>query len=84
MLNWTRKDLAAAAKISVGTVEKIEAGNGYVMVGTEILLKLHKAFKAAGISFWDDPRANAEGVFWSRDEMGQVVQNIRNIDFQIE
>ena len=62
MLRWSRKDLAERAGISVGTVEKIEAGEGYALVSAEIHLKLNRAFNDVGMTFWYDPAQNAHSL----------------------
>jgi transcriptional regulator with XRE-family HTH domain len=56
ILRWDQGELAKRAGISVETVKRLEAVDGYLMkTRTDTLIALHKAFKQAGIRFSEAP-----------------------------
>lgn len=54
-LNWTQETLAAAAKVDVATVKRMEATDGPVSARTDTVLSIVAVLEKAGIEFPEDP-----------------------------
>jgi len=51
LVGWGQEDLAAAAKISIGTVRRMESIEGPIRGNTTSLRKVQAALEKAGIEF---------------------------------
>jgi DNA-binding transcriptional regulator YiaG len=60
LLRWTMEDLAARSGVSVRTIARCESAEGVPPVGARTLVRLVRAFQAAGIEFSHD--ADRSGV----------------------
>jgi transcriptional regulator with XRE-family HTH domain len=60
LLDWSRKDLAERAGISIGTVFAFESAAADTKTST--VLKLQKTLAQAGIEFIDEHEGKGEGV----------------------
>ena len=51
LLGWEQRDLATAAEVAVGTIRRMESLEGPIRGQHETVLKVQRAFEAAGIEF---------------------------------
>ena len=58
MLRWTALDLAAASKVGVATIRRVEVVDGEIPVTAANEAAIRRAFEAAGIDFLEE---NGEG-----------------------
>jgi hypothetical protein len=61
MLRWTALDLAAASKVGVATIRRVEVIDGEIPVTLANEAAIRRAFEAAGIDFIDE-NGTGEGV----------------------
>ena len=61
MLRWTALDLAAASKVGVATIRRVEVVDGEIPVTLANEAAIRHAFEDAGIDFIDD-NGTGEGV----------------------
>ena len=60
LARWTMEELAARSGVSLRTIQRCESAEDVPEVGTRTLLRLVRAFEAAGIEFLQN--ANGLGV----------------------
>jgi hypothetical protein len=61
MLRWSALDLAAASKLGVATIRRVEVIDGEIPVTLANEAAIRRAFEAAGIDFMED-NGTGEGV----------------------
>ena len=54
LLGWSQDELAAAAKISIPTIKRLEAGEGALGGRNETGEKIREALQTAGVDFIDE------------------------------
>jgi hypothetical protein len=64
MLRWEQSDLAAASKLSVETIKRLEAQDGPLISGrASTIAAVEKAFGKAGIEFTN---GDQPGIRWKK------------------
>jgi hypothetical protein len=61
MLRWTALDLAAASKVGVATIRRVEVVDGEIPVTAANEAAIRRALESAGIDFIDE-NGTGEGV----------------------
>ncbi len=51
LIGWEQKDLADAAGVAIGTVRRMESGDGNIRGNMETVRKVQAALEAGGIEF---------------------------------
>ena len=51
LIGWEQKDLAEAAGVAIGTVRRMESGDGNIRGNMETVRKVQAALEAGGIEF---------------------------------
>lgn len=52
-LNWSQEEIASQAKVSSGTIKRMEIGNGPVPARMDTLARIVAAYEKSGIEFLD-------------------------------
>jgi transcriptional regulator with XRE-family HTH domain len=54
LLDWSQSELAAASGVSIPTIKRLEAEDGYLVGRDETMKRIRAALKVAGIDFIDE------------------------------
>lgn len=71
LLNWQASDLAHAAKLSLATIERLEAPPGPLAADASVVEALRGALEAAGLDFIDE-NGGGMGVRLKRPDGGAI------------
>ena len=64
LIGWEQRDLSKAAGVSIGTIRRMEGGDGLVRGQAETLRRVQRALEAAGVVFInaDEPGVRLRGA----------------------
>jgi transcriptional regulator with XRE-family HTH domain len=62
LLGWRQEDLSMAAGVGIATIQRIEKSKGTETGYVSTLMRIQKAFEAAGVLFIDDDETAGIGV----------------------